>query len=519
LAIRQEFVIGGKDLVWGGMGGHSKVNKEKENIMKRILFFLTSSIFYFAGCESYGPKIPGPEFTNRKIKNIDVWFIILDSGVTDVWTIPLTYNSEIADATIYELTQKGYSVKNYRSVQGRNCVDDFAFSNFSGLLRKQYPSGQPPSDIDAVFLVEAQVFYRMVIDPTTTAGSEGTPYGYYYRTSRNPPTSDIGDLRLCYIISDPSLKKHILTGYGGGQRRYEIVSSSPIGRMVATRWKFVENQEEYVRRCVDDTFKNLPECQNVLEKTGVKENEVIPTRKKQNMSFEIEGGIKYATSVTTIKSNSEQIVGISRTDVPIGVSGIGSYLEMGGLYKLKWSPKDDEVYELNGKIFLGIRKDSPSLLDMAFVVDSSQTVPEKLQAYKKILIELNSDSVFLTPKFTNPGNIVWLCKLKDGSNSGSFTYIDWYRESGWTKETATLTSPVPISLKGLIKQVDLENSRATITIGSVDGVQKNMKFHVTRGNLFICDLRIIEVDTNTAVGIMELVQMPTKVDDYVSTSL
>jgi hypothetical protein len=488
--------------------------------MKRILFYITSSIFLFVGCESYGPLIPGPEFTNRKIKNIDVWFIMLDAGVTDVWTIPLTYNNEIADATIYELTQKGYSVKHYSSVQGRNCVDDLSVSNFSGLLRKQYPSGQPPSDIDGVFLVDARVFYRIEYD-TTTAVSQDTPYGFYYRTSSHPPTSDIGDLSLCYIISDPSLKKHILTGQGGGQRRYEIVSSSLIEnrRMVVTRWRFVENQEDYIRRCVNDTFKNLPECQKVLEKTGVKEYEVIPTQKKQIMSFEIEGGIKYVTSVTTIKSSGERIVSISRQDVPIGASGIGSYLEMGSLHKLKWSPDDDEVYELNGKIFLGIRKDSPTLLDMAFVVDSSQTVPEKLQAYKKILIELNSDSVFLTPKFMIPGNIVWLCKLKDESNSGSFTYIDWYRGSDRTQETSIMKTPVSTALKGLINQVDLNNSLATITIGSADGVQKKMKFHVTRGNLFICDLRIIDVDTDKAVGIMELVQMPPKVGDKVSTSL
>jgi myosin heavy subunit len=77
----------------------------------------------------------------------------------------------------------------------------------------------------------------------------------------------------------------------------------------------------------------------------------------------------------------------------------------------------------------------------------------------------------------------------------------------------------PIGLKGLVKQVDLKNSMATISLGSADGVREGMKFHVTRGDQFICDILIIDVDTEKAVGTLELVQQQPKVGDNASTNL
>jgi hypothetical protein len=63
---------------------------------------------------------------------------------------------------------------------------------------------------------------------------------------------------------------------------------------------------------------------------------------------------------------------------------------------------------------------------------------------------------------------------------------------------------------------------AEISLGSAHGVKESMKFHVTRGDQFICDVLILDVDTEKAVGILELVQPATggpKVGDNVSTSL
>jgi hypothetical protein len=45
-----------------------------------------------------------------------------------------------------------------------------------------------------------------------------------------------------------------------------------------------------------------------------------------------------------------------------------------------------------------------------------------------------------------------------------------------------------------------------------------MKFHVIRGDEFICDILVLDVDAEKAVGILDLVQKQPKVGDLVSTN-
>lgn len=76
-----------------------------------------------------------------------------------------------------------------------------------------------------------------------------------------------------------------------------------------------------------------------------------------------------------------------------------------------------------------------------------------------------------------------------------------------------------IGLKGLVTAVDSKNKMAGISIGTADGVKEGMKFHVTRGNKFICDILIIDTDAEEAVGALELVQEQPRAGDTVSTNL
>ena len=91
-----------------------------------------------------------------------------------------------------------------------------------------------------------------------------------------------------------------------------------------------------------------------------------------------------------------------------------------------------------------------------------------------------------------------------------------------TRERTRVVPAMPrtkdIGLKGLVKQVDMKNSLARISLGSADGVKDGMKFHVTRGDQFICDILIIDIDPEESVGILELVQQPPKANDSVSTN-
>lgn len=76
-----------------------------------------------------------------------------------------------------------------------------------------------------------------------------------------------------------------------------------------------------------------------------------------------------------------------------------------------------------------------------------------------------------------------------------------------------------ISLKGLVTDVDMENSLVEISIGSADGVKEGMKFYITRGDEFICDILIYDVESEKAVGLLDLVSKQPKAGDNVSTNL
>ncbi len=82
-----------------------------------------------------------------------------------------------------------------------------------------------------------------------------------------------------------------------------------------------------------------------------------------------------------------------------------------------------------------------------------------------------------------------------------------------------VVTPKSIGLKGLITRVDAKNLLAQISIGTADGVKENMTFHITRGNEFICDLLILDTDTDKAVGILDNIQQAPKSGDNVSTNL
>jgi DNA repair exonuclease SbcCD ATPase subunit len=76
-----------------------------------------------------------------------------------------------------------------------------------------------------------------------------------------------------------------------------------------------------------------------------------------------------------------------------------------------------------------------------------------------------------------------------------------------------------INLNGRVTQVDMKNKVAAISIGAAAGVRGEMKFHVTRGDRFICDILIFDVDPEKAVGTLDLVQAEPQVGDTIATNL
>jgi len=92
------------------------------------------------------------------------------------------------------------------------------------------------------------------------------------------------------------------------------------------------------------------------------------------------------------------------------------------------------------------------------------------------------------------------------------------------QEAVSLAKPTKdIDLSGSITEVDLKNLLAEVSIGTADGVREGMRFHLTRGDKFICDIVILDVWPERAVGWIELLQdqpqNQPKINDRASTNL
>ncbi len=130
---------------------------------------------------------------------------------------------------------------------------------------------------------------------------------------------------------------------------------------------------------------------------------------------------------------------------------------------------------------------------------------ENLQAENRRLVEEKTELQIKLDHFLQPL----------GKTAGETTPVTPRRETA----RPARTEPQEIALQGRITAVDLKNSMATISIGKVDGVKEGMKFHVTRGYKFLCDVLIIDVDTERSVGVLELVQQAPNIGDIASTNL
>jgi DNA repair exonuclease SbcCD ATPase subunit len=92
------------------------------------------------------------------------------------------------------------------------------------------------------------------------------------------------------------------------------------------------------------------------------------------------------------------------------------------------------------------------------------------------------------------------------------------------QEAVNMAAPTKnIDLEGSITEVDLKNLLAEISIGAADGVEVGMRFHLTRGDKFICDLVVLDVWPEKAVGWIDLLQEQPQnqpqIEDRVSTNL
>ena len=147
-----------------------------------------------------------------------------------------------------------------------------------------------------------------------------------------------------------------------------------------------------------------------------------------------------------------------------------------------------------------LKETTATLIEKMAIIDS-------LQRQTKLLLEEKTDLQNELGKFLQPSGQAVAAPV-------SITPL---------KETARVAVPaVDIGLNGLVTKVDLDNSLAQISIGAANGVKQNMKFHVTRADKFICDILILDVEPEKAIGTLELMDVTKeqpKSGDNVSTNL
>jgi chromosome segregation ATPase len=146
--------------------------------------------------------------------------------------------------------------------------------------------------------------------------------------------------------------------------------------------------------------------------------------------------------------------------------------------------------------------------------ETSQTLLEKLaiiqslETDKKRLIEEKTELQARMDKLLQPV----------GKTTSPVVTVTQQKEIARPKPVVT----EKIGLKGLVTAVDLKNKLASISIGTADGVKEGMKFHVTRVDKAICDILIIDADTEQSVGALELLDLSReqpRAGDTVTTNL
>jgi len=146
-------------------------------------------------------------------------------------------------------------------------------------------------------------------------------------------------------------------------------------------------------------------------------------------------------------------------------------------------------------------KASNALNDMTIALDEHIVMLESLKAEKRRLLEQKTmleDQInaISTGKSISPSQAA--TQVKDSAMPMSMNSYD-------------------SAVQGLVTEVT--SNLVALSIGSTDGVKTGMQLHITRGDRFICDLLVTDVDVNKSAAIIELKNATPKIGDTASTEL
>jgi hypothetical protein len=129
-------------------------------------------------------------------------------------------------------------------------------------------------------------------------------------------------------------------------------------------------------------------------------------------------------------------------------------------------------------------------------------VLQRLEADRRRILEQKTDLEKQVSQLTGG---------KEPAVSGPVTQVPDQKAKPATIMTAS-------EIQGLVTEV-APSGLVMLSVGTADGAEKGMVFHVTRGSEFLCDIRVTDVDVNKCAGVLEMVQQRPQVGDTVATKL
>ena len=146
----------------------------------------------------------------------------------------------------------------------------------------------------------------------------------------------------------------------------------------------------------------------------------------------------------------------------------------------------------------GIR-DQKDLTEITAVLHENLVIVESLEAERRRLLEQKKE-------------------LENQMATGGVSAKEVFPVTPKLNHTASPATVAPAGdVKGLV--VEVEQNLITLSVGSADGVKEKMVFHITRGDRFLCDVIVTNVDINRCAGVLDLVQQAPQVGDTASTQL
>lgn len=231
------------------------------------------------GCSGL-PVRPGSSFYNENIKKIEVRllrfnfhdqgyyvanhpYVERDRAQSDGYDL---YEKKLKRIIHNELESKGYTAEFGEPLSiDVNAGFWWGFPYMSSDANALYSAVEPTlkviKETDGTDTI--LVFVIRFLQYRWASGNYTSPdIGYKYSEGYSPQvfeTEDMTSLDINYHFYSLDSKRRLLANEFRGQRVHKVVSEQSFGNTKLIRWIYTETEDEFLRRCVSQLLKNIPE--------------------------------------------------------------------------------------------------------------------------------------------------------------------------------------------------------------------------------------------------------------------